>query len=325
MANLFTRFKNIPSKFLGNKLTKLNDISKGERVVKSAILQFYSANRNIGNYTPVLGIHQMLGQELDLWNIHKTPVDWDFVHKNYTEVIVGGAGLLHSVFEKFWVDLDKNCKLPITIWGIGVCLPDNDSVKGVPKAVVQSVFAKAKLANVRDELTRDFYQLDPKLSITACPTLVYIANNFKVADKQRYEKKVLHSSHVDLEPTSTTPQIKEIIKSAGYKYLFTENIETKKEGLKKILKMYQDCDYVVTTRLHGAIIAYAFKRPYIAISFDPKITAFNQLYGGGICISDVNQLAEALASEKFKVKSNYQRELDRVAEFGAVFRSNYAG
>jgi polysaccharide pyruvyl transferase WcaK-like protein len=325
MANLFTRFKNIPSKLLGNKLTKLNDISKGERVVKSAILQFYSANRNIGNYTPVLGIHQMLGQELDLWNIHKTPVDWDFVHKNYTEVIVGGAGLLHSVFEKFWVDLDKNCKLPITIWGIGVCLPDNDSVKGVPKAVVQSVFAKAKLANVRDELTRDFYQLDPKLSITACPTLVYIANNFKVADKQSYEKKVLHSSHVDLEPTSTTPQIKEIIKSAGYKYLFTENIETKKEGLKKILKMYQDCDYVVTTRLHGAIIAYAFKRPYIAISFDPKITAFNQLYGGGICISDVNQLAEALASEKFKVKSNYQRELDRVAEFGAVFRSNYAG
>jgi polysaccharide pyruvyl transferase WcaK-like protein len=319
---MLTKFKNS----LGfTRLTKLNDISKGERVVKSAILQFYSANRNIGNYTPVLGIHQMLGQELDLWNIHKTPVDWDFVHKNYTEVIVGGAGLLHSVFEKFWVDLDKNCKLPITIWGIGVCLPDNDSVKGVPKAVVQSVFAKAKLANVRDELTRDFYQLDPKLSITACPTLVYIANNFKVADKQRYEKKVLHSSHVDLEPTSTTPQIKEIIKSAGYKYLFTENIETKKEGLKKILKMYQDCDYVVTTRLHGAIIAYAFKRPYIAISFDPKITAFNQLYGGGICISDVNQLAEALASEKFKVKSNYQRELDRVAEFGAVFRSNYAG
>ena len=172
------------------ELTKFNDISKANRVVKSKILQFYSANRNIGNYTPVLGIHQMLDQELDVWNIHKSPIDWEFVHKNYTQVIVGGAGLLHSVFEKFWVDLDKNCKLPITIWGIGVCLPDNDSVKGVPKAVVQSVFAKAKLANVRDELTRDFYQLDPKISITACPTLVYIANTFKVEDKKKYEKKI---------------------------------------------------------------------------------------------------------------------------------------
>lgn len=325
MGKSIKKIKSFSHKLLNRKLTVLNDISKGERVVKSKILQFYSANRNIGNYTPVLGIHQMLGEELDLWNIHKTPVDWEFIHKNYTEVIVGGAGLLHSVFTKFWEDLDKNCKLPITIWGIGVCLPDNDQVKGVPKGVVQSVFAKAKLANVRDELTRDFYQLDPKLSITACPTLVYIANTFKVADKGKYEKKVLHSSHVDLEPSSTTPKIKEIIKGAGFNYLYTENIESKKEPLKKILKLYQECDYVVTTRLHGAIIAYAFKRPYIAISFDPKITAFNQLYGGGICISDVNQLRQALAGEKFKVKSNYQRELDRVAEFGAVFRSNYAG
>ena len=105
----------------GFGLTKLNDISKGKRIVKSSTLQFYSANRNIGNYLPVLAIHQMLDQVLDVWNIHKTPVDWEFVHKNYTEVIVGGAGLLHAVFEKFWVDLDKNCKLPITIWGIGVC------------------------------------------------------------------------------------------------------------------------------------------------------------------------------------------------------------
>jgi len=69
--------------FERSNLTQLNDISKGDRVVKSAILQFYSANRNIGNYTPVLGIHQMLDQELDVWNIHKSPVDWEFVHKNY--------------------------------------------------------------------------------------------------------------------------------------------------------------------------------------------------------------------------------------------------
>jgi len=168
-----------------SRLTKLNDMSKGDQVIKSRSLQFYSANRNIGNYLPVLAIHQMLDQELDTWNIHKSPVDWDFVHKNYDQVIVGGAGLLHSVFEKFWIDLDKNCKLPIIIWGIGVCLPDNDSVKGVAKDVVKSVFNRAKFANVRDELTREFYQLDNDISITACPTLAYIDNNFKVEEKSR--------------------------------------------------------------------------------------------------------------------------------------------
>ena len=262
----------------------------------------------------------MLDQELDVWNIHKSPVDWEFVHKNYDQVIVGGAGLLHSVFEKFWVDLEKNCKLPIIIWGIGVCLPDNDSVKGVPKEVVQSVFSRAVYANVRDELTRDFYSLSPEISITACPTLVHVDNNFKVAAKDGLGKGILHSSHVDLEPTSTTPEIKQIITAAGFDYSFTENIETKEYPLKNILKMYQKSDFVVTTRLHGAIIAYAFKRPYIAISYDPKIAAFHKLYGGGVCITDVNQLAQTLKSDQFKIPSEHAKELVKVKQFGVLIK-----
>jgi hypothetical protein len=307
-------------RFSRNSLTTLNDISKGQRTVKSKTLQFYSANRNIGNYLPVLAIHQMLDQELDVWNIHKSPVDWEFVHKNYDQVIVGGAGLLHSVFEKFWVDLEKNCKLPIIIWGIGVCLPDNDSVKGVPKEVVQSVFSRAVYANVRDELTRDFYSLSPEISITACPTLVHVDNNFKVAAKDGLGKDILHSSHVDLEPTSTTPEIKQIITAAGFDYSFTENIETKEYPLKNILKMYQKSDFVVTTRLHGAIIAYAFKRPYIAISYDPKIAAFHKLYGGGVCITDVNQLAQTLKGDQFKIPSEHAKELVKVRQFGVLIK-----
>lgn len=310
---------------IGNELTELNDISKvssANRKRKSDTLQFYSANRNIGNYLPVLAIHEMLDETLDTWNIHKSPVDWNYVHANYSRVIIGGAGLLHSVFEKFWVDLEKNCKLPITIWGIGVCLPDNDEVKGVPKAVVQRVFEKSKFANVRDELTRDFYELDRKISITACPTLIYVSNHFDVAEK-RSGNRVLHSSHVDLEPNDQTPIIRDSIEKAGFEYSFTPNIESAENGLNRILKLYQDTNYVVTTRLHGAIIAYAFRRPYIAISYDPKITAFHKLYGGGVSIKNPNELAGALISEDFKEESNYQIELDRVREFGLIVKSAF--
>jgi polysaccharide pyruvyl transferase WcaK-like protein len=74
--------------------------------------------------------------------------------------------------------------------------------------------------------------------------------------------------------------------------------------------------------LHGAIIAYAFKRPYIAISFDPKVAAFNKLYGGGVCIADVGQLSAALASDQFKAKSNYEAELIRVRDFGKKISQN---
>jgi len=299
----------------------LNDISKGKRVVKSKTLQFYSACRNIGNYLPVLAIHQMLDQELDTWNVHQSPVDWEFVHKNYDQVIIGGAGLLHSVFKRFWIDLDKNCKLPIIIWGIGVCLPDNDLVKGVPKTVVQSVFNRASFANVRDELTRDFYELKTDISITACPTLVYVANQFNVVPKSDSGKRILHSSHVELEPTGAAGEIERVIKESGFVYNFTDNIESTKNSLKKNLMMYQDCDYVVTTRLHGAIIAYAFNRPYIAISFDPKIAAFNKLYGGGLCITKLSQLPNALSSYEFKVSSNYEAELEKIKQFGAQIKA----
>jgi len=180
------------------------------------------------------------------------------------------------------------------------------------------VFARAKFANIRDELTRDFYELDPGISITACPTLVHIANNFKVEAKKVSGNKVLHSSHVDLEPTSTTPQIKQITQDAGFNYRFTENIETEKYPLKKILNMYQESDYVITTRLHGAIIAYAFKRPYIAISFDPKVAAFNKLYGGGVCITSVNELKAALSNDSFKAPGEYEKEIKRVKDFGVL-------
>jgi polysaccharide pyruvyl transferase WcaK-like protein len=151
--------------------------------------------------------------------------------------------------------------------------------------------------------------------------LVHVANNFKVEAKVSAGKNILHSSHVDLEPISSTPQIKQIIKDAGFNYQFTENIESKKYPLKKILKMYQKCDYVVTTRLHGAIIAYAFKRPYIAISFDPKVAAFHKLYGGGVCISDLDQLAQTLKGDHFKVIGQYESELAKIKQFGQQIKA----
>jgi polysaccharide pyruvyl transferase WcaK-like protein len=86
--------------------------------------------------------------------------------------------------------------------------------------------------------------------------------------------------------------------------------------------MYQKSDFVVTTRLHGAIIAYAFKRPYIAISYDPKIAAFHKQYGGGVCITDVNQLAATLGSDQFKLLSGYEKELAKVKQFGLTIKGH---
>jgi len=310
-----------------DSLTTFNDISKKKVVPKasSKILQFYSANRNIGNYTPVLGIQEMLGAKLDTWNIHRTPIDWDFVHKNYESVIVGGAGLLHRVFEDFWIDLEKNCRLPIVIWGIGVCLPAHEVMGGVSKKVVREVFSRAILANVRDELTRDHYDLDSSTSITICPTIAYISRAYEVKISQVNRgagelKKILHSHHINLEPGDLTPRIKELVQNNGWLYTFTDNVESEENLLDFILQKYPRNDAVVTTRLHGAIIAYSFRRPYFALSFDPKIDAFVKLYGGGTLASSMEELQEHMESFSAPEVSNYEVELAKVHKFGELAR-----
>jgi Polysaccharide pyruvyl transferase len=304
--------------------TTFNDQSrkKGKKVVQSRVLQFYSANRNIGNYLPVLGIQEMLDSKLDVWNIHRSPVDWDFVHSNYSEVIVGGAGLLHSVFEKFWTDLEANCKLPIIIWGIGVCLPIKEEGKGVSKKIVKSIFARSKLSNVRDELTRDFYELDSSTSISICPTLVHVSHNYDVSRKDSRIKQVLHSSHIDLEPEGSGQDIRKSIEESGYKYQMTQNVESESLSLNSILRKYQKSDAVLTTRLHGAIIAYSFKRPYLALSFDPKIEAFVDLYGAGQCINSLTQISERFTKLDTQTDENYKIELDKALAFGQLVKAS---
>jgi len=82
-----------------------------ERVANSPILQFISTNPNIGNYMPVRAIQDMLGEEADVWNLHR-PADWDFINNNYKAIVIGGAGLLARPFNHFWVACAEQCKLP---------------------------------------------------------------------------------------------------------------------------------------------------------------------------------------------------------------------
>ena len=86
-------------------------------VAKSQITQFVSTNDNIGNYMPVLAIQEMLGEETDCWNIHRT-IDWDFVNANYRFAVIGGAGLLHKTFTNFWSEFAMHCTVPYVIWGV---------------------------------------------------------------------------------------------------------------------------------------------------------------------------------------------------------------
>lgn len=282
-----------------DRQTHLNDLSATPRWLRqrrSPVIQFYSSYRNIGNFTPVLGIQNMLGGATDVWDIHRVPVDWDEVHRHHRVAIIGGAGLLHADFEAFWQDFDRHCKLPFVIWGIGVCLPANEQAQGVSREVTRRVFAKALLANVRDRLTLAHYGLRDDTDISVCPTVPYLHDwQRDHAAPPPGEIDVLHSIHTTLASSQESQRIDAVITAAGRRAHPVENLQRRRFGIDDALRLYQRAGLVVTTRLHGAIIAFGFDRPYIALSFDPKVQAFVDGYGGGRLCPSIEALGSELA------------------------------
>ena len=68
-------------------------------------------------------------------------------------------------------------------------------------------------------------------------------------------------------------------------------------GLERIVREdYLPAEVVVSTRLHGAIIAYGLGIPYVAVPRDEKVRAFHRLHGNGILCEDPADVGEAVAA-----------------------------
>ena len=289
-------------------------ILPAERVAKSKVMQFISTNANIGNFMPVKAIQNMLGEETDVWNMHR-PVDWQFVNENYKAVVIGGAGLLARAFNQFWIDCASHCKLPIIVWGIGTCIVDGVELEETicDREAVKSVFGRATLVNVRDEVTAGLYAegLGERLSITACPTVDYL-RKFEVAPERN---TVTLSVHPELADEHTHDQMQAMCERMGFTVLRTENVQTPEEGLKDIIRNYYcRSELVIATRLHGAITAYGLGIPYLAWPGDEKVREFNRLFGGGKLFDSMDALAELLAEKHVRLPLP---QVDDIRSFGA--------
>lgn len=285
-----------------------------ERVANSKVMQFISTNANIGNFMPVKAIQNMLGEETDVWNMHR-PVDWQFVNENYKAVVIGGAGLLARAFNEFWIDCATQCKLPVIVWGIGTCIVDGVALEETicDRAAVKTVFDRALLVNVRDEVTAGLYAegLGERLSITACPTVDYL-RGFEVAPERN---TVTLSVHPELADEYTHEQMQAICERMGFTVLRTENVQTPEEGLEDIIRNYYcRSELVIATRLHGAITAYGLGIPYLAWPGDEKVREFHRLYGGGQLFDSMDALAELLAEKHVRLPLP---SVDDIRTFGA--------
>lgn len=268
-------------------------VAPAHRRACSPVIEFYSSSNNIGNFTPVLGIQRMLGLAPDTWTMHDRALDFDFVNRNYACAIIGGAGLLHGAFQPFWEAFAERCRIPVIIWGVGVCLPDGEE-SAVDRETVRRIAARCDLINIRDELTRDYYGL-AQADISACPTLAYLEPLRSLVRPE--PGRVLYSSHEEMVRGEETRRFVETARKACRELVFTDNIQRKREGVEDIIRRhYCRSELVVTTRLHGAIIAHGLGIPYVAVARDAKVRDFVRLYGNGACVETDEQLGAALAA-----------------------------
>lgn len=292
----------------------LASIPAQERENRTKTLQFYSAVDNIGNYTPVLGIQALMESNYDTWNIHDEKIDYDFINANYDRVIIGGAGLLNKCFTPFWKQFRSECELPYIVWGVGGCFPYDEKNPCVPVSVARPLLQQADLLNLRDYITADFYGV-PDADISACPTIAYLDRRVQSSNS---DDTILYSSHTGLVSDEEQKLIYRKVDKSSYPFRYTDNIQSALWGLEDIIdRMYIPCRLVLTTRLHGAIIAYGLNIPYIALSRDKKVKSFNRIYGNGLCTESVDDIEELLNCEVEVNHGLYKNNLKKVHDFGA--------
>ena len=270
----------------------VSKIASMDRRAASPIVQFYSSADNIGNLLPVLGIREMLGRRTDTWCAHDDAIDFDFINRHYNCAIIGGAGLLHSTFQPFWSRLARECRLPMIIWGVGPCMPDDEGASKVDPRDVTSVTERCDLINLRDELAIERYDLK-EVHVSACPTIVHLRHYERCP--RNADDLPLFASHPGLVKGPETRGLKRVVRRVLGRIRSTDNIQQRYFGLGDIISRYYcRSRRVVTTRLHGAIIAYGLGIPYVIIPRDEKLRAFCRLYGNGISVDSGAELNAAL-------------------------------
>ena len=253
------------------------------------------ANRsNIGDWLSAKGIQKLLSP-LD---ITECLCDVPFIDETMQQlsaatekdlIVIGGGGLLMDYFIPFWEAFQPVAeRIPFCIWGIGYCdLKLEHSLP--PGNLITGIINKSKLCVVRDELTR-LYLPDCNLPAPVpCPSINVIepvsinskdilhVDNYTTVGEAAYDAMCATGEDFAIQH--------QII------YRQTNNRITKdsEKEMEQILSLYRRSGYVLSSALHGCIIAVAMGLKVLAVSGDRKIEGFMGSVGLQDWVLDIHE------------------------------------
>lgn len=272
------------------------------------IYHLFANRSNIGDWLSAKGIQQLLPGEAIEERLCDAPfIDETMAHLSKATpddlVVIGGGGLFMDYFMPFWKRFhESSIEAPFCIWGVGYCDWKRQPSLG-PKELLEEIVGNSRLCIVRDRLTRDYLAACALPQPVPCPSIVVLeqppepgcgilhVDNFSIAGETVYH--------------AMDACAREFAERGGRPYRQTNNrIEAGSEAaLAAILRHYREADIVLSSALHGCIIAVAMGKKIIAVSGDRKIEAFMESAGLSDWVLDIEQenrlpdLFEKLASQ----------------------------
>jgi polysaccharide pyruvyl transferase WcaK-like protein len=194
-------------------------------------------------------------------------------------IVIGGGGLLMDYFEPFWEAFRSVAlRVPFCIWGVGYC--DLKQEPSLPAgALIEDIVNQSRLCFVRDELSRSHLPHCLLPGPVPCPSINVIEPagpqgtgllhvvNYSTAGAKTYDHMCLTAQQFAADK--------------GIAYRETNNRVKKDsvEEMSRVLAHYANSGIVLSSALHGCIIAVAMGRKLVAVSGDRKIEAFMAAVG----------------------------------------------
>ena len=266
------------------------------------IYHVYANQSNVGDWLSARGIQSLLAP----LPVRELFCDAPFATETLTTlsqagpqdfIVIGGGGLFMDYFVPFWEGFrPMAARVPFVIWGAGCCDMKRERTRA-PLELISEIAHQSRLCIVRDELTRE--QLgDSKLPPPVlCPTVV------AVPATGGEQKRLLHVDHYDNVGAEIYERMlteaDAFAERTGRSYRQTNNLipAGHRGALQKVLELYASADLVLTSRLHGCIIALATGRRVLVVSGDNKVESFMGAAGLGdwVCdLDDIHSLAARL-------------------------------
>lgn len=254
------------------------------------------ANRsNAGDWLSAKGIQSLL----------KRPViehlcDEPFVDATIAElsqagpadfILIGGGGLFMDYFIPFWEKFKAiSSKVPFGIWGAGYCDLKRENSRP-PAALLREIIGRSRFCYVRDELTRKHLGIPALPAPVPCPSIEILQ---PTAEKGNGLLHVDNLTTAGEDVYETMDRLcREFAERTGRPYRKTNNRhEGTEASLKSVLRYYEKSEFVVSSALHGCVIALGVGRKVLAVSGDRKIEAFMDAMGLLEWVCDIEELDE---------------------------------